>query len=97
MKAIPSLYFYADHRLVMAKLRLKIPPKRTGRKHRKFNLQKLNLSLNVDHLQAKVQERLERTELVDDVEVKGKYFIESLNMAAEDIIGVKEVYIGRRK
>lgn len=97
VKAIPSLSFDSDHRLVVAKLRLRIPPKRPGRKHRKFNLQKLNLSSNVDHLQAKVRERLERIEPVDDVEAKWKSFSEGLKMAAEDVIGVKEVYSGKKK
>ena len=97
VKAIPSVSFDADHRLVVAKVRLTAPPKKSRREYRKFNVEKLNNKAVVEHLQTRISEKIERTEPSDEVEQKWKSFITNLKEAAKETIGVKRVYCGKKK
>ena len=90
--------FDADHRLVVAKVRLTAPPKKLRREYRKFNVEKLNNKAVVEHLQTRISEKIERTEPSDEVvEQNWKSFIKNLKEAAEETIGVKRVYCGKKK
>ena len=66
IKAIPSVSFDADYRLVVAKVRLTAPPKKSRREYRKFNVEKLNNKAVVEHLQIRISEKIERTEPSDE-------------------------------
>ena len=58
VKAIPSVSFDADHRLVFANVRLSAPSRKPRKSYGRFNMEKLNSNTKVEELQRKVQERL---------------------------------------
>ena len=94
VKAIPSVSFDADHRLVVAKVRLAAPSRKP---YGRFNIEKLNTNTEVEALQRKVQERMGGRPEDEGVEQKWKSFSNNLKAAAEETIGMKKVYCGKKK
>ena len=92
-----SVFFDADHRLVVAKVRLSAPSRIPRKSYGKFNVEKLNTNTEVEALQRKVQERMKGRPEDEGVEQKLRSFSNNLKAAAEETIGMKKVTAGKRK
>lgn len=97
VKAVPSVSLDADHRLVVTKVRLKAPSRKSRKGYSKYDIEKLDSSVVVEQFQTRIRANIENSEQSDEVENKWNAFKDNLKTAAEQTIGVKKVYCGRKK
>ena len=97
VKAIQLVSFDADHRLVVAKVRLSAPSKNPRKSYGRFNIEKFNTNTEVEALPKKVQDRMEGRPEDEGVEQKWRSFINNLKASAEETIGMKKVFCGKKK
>ena len=72
VKAVPSVSLDADHRLVIAKLRIKIAVKKAGSSHKRFNLVKLKDRDTKDTLVKKLEENFQDN--VEEMGIEASWF-----------------------
>ena len=98
VKAVPSVSMYADHRIVMAIVRIK-KPEYTGRVGSKsYKLAKLNDPEQVERLKGAIEEKfVEDDGMEENVKALWKQFKEKITEAADEILGEKKPYQGRKK
>ena len=88
VKAIPSVSCDSDHRMVIAKLKIKKPNLRQKRQNVRYKLENLNNPECVEELQHKLRTQMP-TGAARDVEDEWKHMSQSINSVAKEVIQVK--------
>ena len=89
MKAIPSVSMDSDHRMVIAKLKLRKPKPRAKARHKRYRLEKLKDEDTATNYKTEIEQHaLTRPENAD-VEGKWQYLKQKIKSTAEQHIGVK--------
>ena len=96
-KAVPSVSLDADHRLVIAKLKIKIAVKKAASSQKRFNLVKLKERDTKDVLVKKLEENFQDN--VEEMRIEASWlrFKKKVLGAAGDVLGERSVYKGKRK
>ena len=89
-KAMCGAECWTDHRLLLAKLNLKIhPPRRpqSSKKHKKLNVQKFNQATTKEQLETELTKQLETLQTSNDIEKDWKALKEITYSAALTVLG----------
>ena len=100
VKSIPSVSLDADHRLVLAKVRIRKPKENKRKGARRYKLGKLKDQETVVKMKQNVQSKLQNNndrEEADDVENMWNKFKKSVSEAAQEVLGSKVPYRGKKK
>lgn len=91
VKAIPSVSLDSDHRMILGKIRIKLPVTKNNKKRKRFMLENLKNPQCIEQLITKVQDRRQReiSETVSNVESKWNKFKEVVKTTAEEVIQLK--------
>ena len=97
VKAIPSVSMDADQRMVLAKIDVSVPQRKSGIECKRFKIVKLGNPEYVDRLWSRLGEMLPNIVEDQDIEAKWNYFKKKVTEAATDALGEKVPYRGRKK
>ena len=97
VKAVPSVSLDADHRLVIAKLKIKIAVKKAGSSQKRFNLVKLKERDTKDALVKKLEDNFQDNVEEIGIEASWLRFKKKVLGAAADVLGERSVYKGKKK
>ena len=97
VKAVPSVSLDADHRLVIAKLKIKIAVKKAGSSQKRFNLVKLKERDTKDALVKKLEENFQDNVEEMGIEASWLRFKKKVLGVAGDVLGERSVYKGKKK
>ena len=97
VKAVPSVSLDADHRLVIARVRIKKPKakRRTGMK--RYKLTKLKEPEKKQRLKEMIQSKSEEATEEDSLEVLWMKFKTNITETADEVLGQKKPYQGKKK
>ena len=99
VKAVPSVSMDADHRLVMAKVRLRKPKSKRKVGMRRYKLTKLNDHEQVERLKNAIEEKCQN----EDESVEGEAdalwtnLKDRISEATNEVLGEKKPYQGKKK
>ena len=97
IKAIPSVSMDADHRLVVAEIRAVKPRIRAMRKYKPYRLNKLEDQESTQMLKNMLQQKFESAEEGENVETQWNIFRDNIKETADEVIGRREAYRGKKK
>ena len=97
VKAVPLVSLDADHRLVIAKLKIKIAVKKAGSSQKRFNLVKLKERDTEDVLVKKLEENFRENVEEMGIEASWLRFKKKVLGATGDVLGERSVYKGKKK
>ena len=98
VKTIPSVSMDADHRLVIAKVRIKKPKITRKIGIKRYNLAKLNETEHVEKMRKAIEEKYQQNDEDDiDAELLWNKFKEKITEAADEVLGEKKPYQGKKK
>ena len=100
VKAIPSLSMHADHRLIIAKVRMQRPKRQKQIGSQRFKLRKLEDQNNVTELREAISTKLRENSLSAeemDADSLWNNFKDITTQAAREILGEKQPYLGKKK
>ena len=96
-KAIPSVSMDAYHRMVLAKIDVRVPKRKSGIERKRFKIVRLGNPEYVDRLRSRLGEMLQNIVEDRDIEAKWNDFKKKVTEAATDAVGDKVPYRGRKK
>jgi len=98
VKTIPSVSMDADHRLVIAKVRIKKPKSTRKIGIKRYNLAKLSETEHVEKMRKAIEEKYQQNDEDDiDAELLWNKFKEKITEAADEVLGEKKPYQGKKK
>ena len=96
VRAVPSLSMDSTHRMVIATLNWKKQKPQRKKCKLRYKVERLKEPDRASDMRAKVADKLQDTQ-VEDVEGEWSIYKNALTSAAEESIGVKNSYTGRKK
>lgn len=100
VKSVPSVSLDADHRLVLAKLRIIKPKENREKGAKRYKLGKLREQTTFDELNQRVYLKLQNIgerQHEDDIESLWSHFKKGVSEAADEVLGEKVPYRGKKK
>ena len=99
VKSIPSLSLDADHRLVLAKIRIKKPKENKDKGAKRYHLGKLKEQETTADLLQKVESKFHHSEEeeFENVDCMWINFKDKVSAAADEVLGEKVPYRGKKK